>query len=224
MKQLVYITLGFVFLALVGCGLKPEGKGPEGSITWRVNQLKNIGDLPTTTVGNPIIINPSGGMAVLFDGENDGLIVNNNPISGARTFTVEAIFRPDHGGPEAQRWLHIQEDVGDNRVLLETRLIGDEWSLDTFIKSDDNDLTLFSGENRHPLGRWYHVALIFDGAMMRHYIDGKEELSGPLAIEPLEGGRTALGMRLNYVSWFKGAIRTARFTPRVLKPEEFMKR
>ncbi|MHB9028523.1 MAG: LamG-like jellyroll fold domain-containing protein [Candidatus Latescibacterota bacterium] len=223
MKRLSCIALGFMLLVLTGCGLKPEDEGPEGSVTWRINTLENIGESSTSVIGNPRVINPSGGMAVLFDGENDGLIVNNNPISGAKVFTIEAIFRPDPGGPDEQRWLHIQEDTGDNRALLEIRLIGEEWALDTFIKSDENELTLYSGDFLHPLGRWHHVALIYDGALMRHYVDGKEELSGPLRIEPLVNGRTSIGMRLNYVSWFKGAVRKARFTPRALRPEEFMK-
>ena len=142
--------------------------------------------------------------------------------AGAAAFTVEAVFRPDAGGTFEQRWFHIQDESNDNRVLLEIRLTGEQWSLDTFIKSGENKLTLYSENFKHAAGQWYHVALVFDGATMRHFVDGKEELSGPLAIQPLGGGSTSIGVRMNRVSWFKGAVIKARFTPRALSPAEFM--
>ena len=107
-------------------------------------------------------------------------------------------------------------------MLLEIRLTGDQWFLDTFIKSGENKLTLYSENFKHKAGEWYHVALVYDGATMRHFVDGKEELSGPLVIEPLGGGSTSIGVRMNRVFWFKGAVRKARFTPRALSPQEFM--
>jgi hypothetical protein len=43
-------------------------------------------------------------------------------------------------------------------------------------------------------------------------------------IRPLAAGRTSIGVRLNRVFWFKGAISKARFTARALAPAEFMGR
>jgi hypothetical protein len=57
---------------------------------------------------------------------------------------------------------------------------------------------------------------------MHHFVDGKEELSGALVIQPLGSGNTSIGVRMNRVFWFKGAVRKARFTPRALAPQEFM--
>jgi hypothetical protein len=65
------------------------------------------------------------------------------------------------------------------------------------------------------------VALVYDGRLMRHFVDGHEELSGPLAIQPLGVGKTSIGVRMNRVFWFKGAVRKVRFTPRALSPKEF---
>ncbi len=226
MKQILLIPATVsLLLILFGCSLKPGDKdAPGSSVTWWIISREGIGDMPTTVVGLPRVIDTSSGRAVWFDGEKDGLLVNNNPLAGAESFTVEAVFRPDSGGNAEQRFLHVQEIVGDNRMLLETRLAGDNWFLDTFIKSGDNDKTLFAESFLHPLGEWYHVALVYDGAEMRHYVDGREELSAPLKAAPFIEGRVALGMRMNRVSWFRGAIRVVRFTPRVLKPEEFMKK
>mgnify|MGYP003694408035 CR=1 FL=1 len=149
-------------------------------------------------------------------------MVKANPLAGAAAFTLEAVFRPDSGGTFEQRWFHIQEAANDNRVLLEIRLNGDQWFLDTFIKSGDNKLTLYSENFKHETGAWYHVALTFDGVTMRHFVDGKEELSGPLTIQPLGEGSTSIGVRMNRVFWFKGAVSKVRFTPRALSPRDFM--
>ena len=209
--------------ALSGQGQKPaKDRAPTDSVTWKIDNLKEIGGNPTTVIGDPRTINDRGGKAVSFDGIDDGLLVGANPVASARAFTVEAVFRPDAGGAKEQRWFHIQEQTGDNRVLLEIRLTGDEWFLDTFIKSRENSRTLYAENFKHPVGAWYHVALVYDGAEMRHYVDGQEELSGPLAISPLGPGQTSIGVRMNRVYWFKGAIRKARFTSRGLMPKEFI--
>ncbi len=206
-----------------GLVLKPEEHNVSArSVTWRINNLENIGGNPITIIGHPQVIDLSGKKAVLFDGRSDGIRVDSNPIAGARSFTVEAVFRPDPAGSKEQRWFHIQEDTGDDRVLLETRLVGDEWFLDTYIKSGESNRTLYAQDFKHPVGDWYHVAIVYDGSEMRHYVDGKMELSGPLTIEPLGKGRTSIGVRMNRVYWFRGAVSEARFTLRALTPKEFM--
>ena len=127
------------------------------------------------------------------------------PIAGARAFTIEAVFRPDPNGNKEQRWFHVQQDNSENRVLLETRLDGDHWFLDTFIKSGENSHALFAENFKHPVGAWYHVALVYDGTEMRHYVDGEKELAAPLSISPLDQGQTSMGVRMNRLYWFKGA-------------------
>ncbi len=223
MKRLTCVLFCLALLAMAGCTLRPNRRpGQKDSVTWEFDDLKYIGGIRTEIIGNPKLIDTPNGRAVEFDGVTDALLVSANPIASAETFTVEAVFRPDHGGNPEQRWFHIQELHGDNRVLLETRLVNDNWFLDTFIKYGDEDRTLYAQDFTHPLGQWYHVALVYDGSTMRHYVDGREELSGPLKIKPFGDGRVSIGMRMNRVYWFKGAVRTARFTPRALTPEQFM--
>ena len=223
MNGIALACAAFVLMTAPMYSQKPKKqKAPAGSVTWNINNLDKIGGHQTTVIGNPILIKVPGGKAVLFDGVDDGLLVNSNPLAGAQTFTVEAVFRPDAGGNHEQRWFHIQEETGDDRVLLETRLDGNQWFTDTFIKSGENSRALYAENFKHPIGEWYHVALVYDGSMMRHYVNGKEELSGPLSIPPLEEGKTSIGVRMNRMYWFKGAVRRARFTQRALAPEEFM--
>jgi hypothetical protein len=200
-------------------------RAPSGSVTWKIDNLKKIGGNSVTVIGNPQVIKAPKGKAVQFDGAHDGLLLGVNPVAGAKAFTIEAVIRPDAGGLEEQRWVHIQESAADDRIMLETRLHGQEWFLDSFIKNGpktEDGRTLFDEPFKHAVGAWYHVALVYDGATMRDYVDGKEELSGPLKVAPLAPGRTSIGVRQNRVFWFKGAVSRLRFTPRALAPGEFM--
>jgi hypothetical protein len=211
-----------VILALALLCAAPARAARPGAVIWKIDNLRRIGGHAVNVIGDPRVIETPHGRAVLFDGARDGLLIESNPIEGARAFTVEAVIRPDAGGGAEQRWLHIQETAADNRVLLETRLRGDVWFLDTFIKHGDRRLTLFDEPFPHPAGAWRRVALVYDGAVMRNYVDGREELSGALAVGPLAAGRTSVGVRQNRVHWFKGAISELRFTPRALAPREFL--
>ena len=222
MKLIASSSFGIALIvALTGYG-QMQQNAPAKPVTWKIDNLKSIGGNATSIIGNPRVIDAPGGKAILFDGLGDGLVVSANPIAGARAFTLEAVFRPDANGAKEQRWFHIQQEKSENRVLLETRLVGDQWFLDTYIRSGENNRALFAENFKHPVGAWYHVALVFDGTEMRHYVDGKLEMSGSLTLAPLEHGQTSIGVRMNRVYWFKGAIRKARFTAKALASNEFM--
>jgi hypothetical protein len=194
------------------------------SIVWKVDNLKSIGGNAVEVLGSPKVVRTDRGKAVVFDGVGDGIFINTNPLAGAARFTIEAIFRPDAGGEKEQRWLHIEDTENtESRALLETRLNGEEWFLDTFLKSGESRMPLLAENFKHPTGRWYHVALVYDGAEMRHYIDGKLELSGKIDFKTFGKGRTSIGVRQNKVYWFKGAVLKARFTNRALSPDQFIK-
>ena len=195
------------------------------SVVWDLKKTNKIGGHKTTVVGQPKVIKTDQGKAIEFDGVDDGIFIETNPLAGAKTFTIEAWFRPDADGPAEQRWLHVEDlENVESRAMLETRVSKDLWFLDTFLKSGDNRLPLFAENFKHPTGRWYHVALVYDGAEMRHYIDGKLELSGKIAMKPFGRGRVSIGVRQNKVFWFKGAVRKVRFSQAALGPEAFLGR
>jgi hypothetical protein len=195
---------------------KPE---PVTRIEWNIDNLSSIGGQRTTIVGAPRAVD----RAVEFDGNQDALLVDVHPLAGAARFSAEVIFRPDPGGSEEQRFLHLQESASSDRVLFETRLTDDgRWFLDTYIKTDGQGHTLYAHEFTHPLGAWYHAALVVDGETMRHYVNGELELSRKIEFRPPGPGRTSIGARINEVHWFRGAIRQARFTTGVLSPDEFL--
>ncbi len=219
MKKIALLIL--LVFTLAGFAQKAETR--KKSVTWKINNLKTISGNKLTVLGNPQIIKTDDGKAILFDGVDDGIFLETNPIAGASEFTIEAVFRPEAGGGAEQRWFHIEDtEKVESRALLEIRLSGNEWFLDTFIKSGENRSPLYAENFKHPVGAWYHIALVFDGNEMRHYVNGKMELAGKITIKPMGNGRTSISVRQNKVFWFKGAVRKTRFTNRALSPTEFM--
>ena len=192
-------------------------------VVWTIDNLRSIGGHKVTVVGSPTVVDGPAGKAVQFDGRKDALLVDADPIEGMAAFTVEAIFRPDADGPREQRFFHIQETGSEDRLLLELRLTNDKrWFADTYIRSGRTQRPLQVPGATHAAGRWHSLALVFDGREMAHYVDGVKEASASLGLRPHKAGRTSIGMRINEVHWFKGAIRVVRITAAALPPKEFL--
>lgn len=193
--------------------------------TWRLDRVEKIGGHEVTVVGAPqVVAEPAadGAREIRFDGAHDGLFVSAIPIAGRKAFTIEVLIAPAVDGQEEQRFLHL-EDAAGRRVLMELRLKDAQWSLDTFLFSDPNRLTLLDRTKLHAAGKWYWVALRYDGKTMTSFIDGAKELEGPVDFAPLADGRASIGVRQNKVSWFKGAIREVRFHDEALPAEKLQR-
>ena len=212
-------TIVVLLVVFYGCS---KETGLTDSVVWDIDNLEEIGGNKTKVLSAPIVIDTPKGRAIQFNGVDNGIILDTNPLAGASEFTVEIIFRPDAGGNKEQRFLHMQE-VDDHRVLIETRLTEDnKWFLDTFVKSGESERTLYAKDFHHPVDAWYHAALVYDGQAMHHYVNSKKEMEGAVKYVPMKGGKTSIGCRLNKVFWFKGAIKKVKVTPRTLSSEEFM--
>ena len=192
--------------------------------TWRIDNIDRISGHAVTVLGHPKVVPAAGGKAVEFNGVDDALFLDMNPLTGAETWTWEVVFRPDLGGAPEQRFFHFQENGTDNRMLFEIRVIGNQWCLDSFAKGGAGSQALLDRTKLHPLGAWYHVAAVYDGHQFRNYVDGVLEGSAEVRLEPQKAGQASLGVRFNKVNYFKGAILAARMTPSALRPEEFMKK
>lgn len=235
MRNSMYFILLFLIVTGLSCAREDNEKNSEKEVkgvektviqeVWNIDNLTSLGGHTTTVLGSPKVIDTPKGKAVEFDGEQDALIVDIHPLEGATEFTLEVIFRPDPDGLEEQRFFHLQEDGTNNRFLLETRLLENNmWALDSFLSSNDVNQTLIDRTLTHPLGEWYNVTLVLDGRVMSHYINGVRELSAELpSFTPHKMGKTSVGVRINKIYWFKGAMRKARFTRRALSPVEFLK-
>jgi hypothetical protein len=194
---------------------------------WTFDRLDTIAGAAAHPEGHPKVFATAAGPALQFNGIDDALFVDKHPLAGASTFTIEAIFRPD-GGVFEQRWLHLAEtdpatgqDTG-TRFLFEIRVVGDRWYLDSFTNGPGYNKPLMAPEKTFPIGPWYRVEMTYDGTTFRSFVDGVEQLEAPIAFKPQGPGHTSLGVRINRVNYFKGAILKLRFTPRALTHEEFM--
>lgn len=207
--------------------LRPGGAAAPAAEVWLFDRLDAIGGHKTTILGEPVVVDSPIGKAVQFDGIDDAIFVDNHPLAGAETFTWEAIFRPD-GGATEQRWFHLSEQdpaTGldtDNRLLFEIRVAGDKWFLDSFGQSGGASKALMNKTALHPLGAWYHVAAVYDGKEFRNYVNGVREGGAELRLAPHGPGHASVGVRINKVFYFKGAVHLARFTRRALQPSEFL--
>jgi Concanavalin A-like lectin/glucanases superfamily len=199
--------------------------------------LDTIGGLTPTVEGHPRIIDSPAGKAVEFDGVGDSLLIEQHPLAGAETFTFEAIFRPD-GGASQQRWFHLAEidpktglatsvekttTEPNPRLLFEIRVVDEnQWYLDAFINGPGYNKALMFADKRHPIGQWYHVAQVYDGRWYHSYVNGELQGEAEVAFKPQGPGRASVGVRMNKVNYFHGAIAKARFTSAALPVAEFM--
>jgi hypothetical protein len=233
-KLAVAALLAAAVPVLYAADVKPK------QITWNFDNLTKIGGLPVKVEGHPKVISSPVGKAVEFDGVGDSLFIDQHPLAGAETFTFEAIFRPD-GGAEQQRWFHLAErdpksgllanpsptnptQDTNARFLFELRVVNNnQWYLDAFTNGPGYNRALMFPAKVHPVGQWYHVADTYDGKMFRSYVDGELQGEAELAYKPQGPGGASIGVRMNKVNYFHGAVAKARFTPKALPVSEFLK-
>ncbi len=216
-------------VGLSACAALPQTGRPRAGLAadqtvWTFDRLSDIGGFRTTVEGAPRLIDSPWGQAVWFDGAGDALFIDNHPLAGARTFTFEALFRPD-GGAFEQRWFHLESDPAPDapeaRMLFEVRVVEQGWYLDIFALGPGYRQPLIFPDRIHPLGQWSHVAQTFDGATYRAYVNGVLQGEAPLAFKPQGPGRASVGIRINRAYPFRGAVRQGRFTPAALPPDRF---
>lgn len=225
MRFLPILLSGLLLVATEGCAA--QGTVASSDTIWKFDRLDRIGGVPAHPEGAPKIIETGAGPAVQFDGVKDAIFIDKHPLAGATTWTIEGVFRPD-GGPFEQRWMHLAEvdpktgqETG-TRFLFEIRVKDDRWYLDAFTTGQGYKITLIDPSKTFALGRWYRVAMTYDGKTFKSYVDGVEQAEAPLSYKPQGEGHSSVGTRINRVNYFRGALFEARFTPRALSPDEFM--
>jgi hypothetical protein len=224
----VRLWTGLILLAsLTTVAQSPSAKPAE---IWHFDQTASIGGYPTHVLGHPQVIATPYGKAIAFNGVDDALFIDNHPLAGASTWTWEMIFKPDADGKPEQRIFHLQSidastgvDVLNERMLFEIRIHDGKWCLDSFATAGDQSRTLLNCEKMHPFGSWYRVTAVYDGKMLRNYVGDELQAEGDLALRPELPGHSSVGVRINKVDWYKGAILESRFTRRALDVKDFLK-
>ena len=213
-----YISL-FVchFLIIASTSIFAQKKKSE--VVWIISDLLEPGK-NDSVLGNPKKIDSPYGTAVQFDGEDDGILIDEMPLKDLSEFTIEMIIRFDSGGNHEQRYFHTGTMKGD-RSLMEMRSNTDTWYLDGMFESKGKWVVLMSPELVHPLDKWYHIAFTVKDGEQATFVNGQKELEGNVDFSPITKGKTSIGVRQNKIYWFKGAIYSIRITNKVLDPKEF---
>lgn len=222
--------------AFLGAGLMAMTQAQAAQSEWAFDNLSRIGGLVPKMEGSPKLVDSPAGKAVQFNGKNDALFFPDRPLVGAKTFTIEAIIRPE-GGDFEQRWMHIVETdpvtgldalpAGTSdpnpRFMFEVRVKDGNWYLDSFVNSKAGSKALIFPDKQHPLGRWYAVAQSYDGKTYRAYVNGVLEGEADVPFTPHGAGHVSVGVRINRVNYFKGSIAKARFTDTALPAGQLLK-
>jgi hypothetical protein len=81
------------------------------------------------------------------------------------------------------------------------------------------------GHNQHlfPVDRWYAVAAVYDGKVLRAYVDGVPQGEVAVSLLPLGPGSASIGTRIDKRNFFTGDVYEARFTGKAPPPAEFLK-
>lgn len=188
-----------------------QQSSPE-KIVWTSGSIKESYPL---LYGQPLTKGVGPRRSMRFNGREDGLVMPSIPFQGWASCTIELMFRTDRDGPREPRILHAEDEEG-NRATLEARLTPDGyWYPDVFLKNGTTGqrLTLMDSSRRYRTHTWHKLSLVWDGSAMQCFVNGQKVGEGKMSMHPFTSGNIALGMRLNRVNPFKGAIRRIRFYP-----------
>jgi hypothetical protein len=220
---------GLVMLGLlVGGSALPQEAAKQ--VTWRFDDSASLGGHATKVLGHPKVIETPMGKAIAFNGVDDAMFVDVHPLAGAETWTWEMIFKPDADGKAEQRIFHLQsidpvtgKDVPEERMLFEIRIRDGQWCLDSFATSGGQRLPLLNCEKKYPFGKWYRVTTVYDGKMLKNYVGDELQGEGEVKLVPQRAGHLSVGVRINLVDYYKGAIWGTRFPRSALGVGELMK-
>jgi hypothetical protein len=217
----VFTALLFMVFSFVSKAQSTDASSNKKTEWLAASLLQNKTE-QTTILGNPAMVQSPYGNAVAFNGIDDALFLKEMPLKDLKSFTVEMIFKPESNGIFEQRVLQIGEITGD-RMLLEIRVLDNNWYFDGFVASKGVKLALATEELLHPLEKWYHVAFVVTPNSLTTFVNGKQELHKDYTFNSIQEGQTSIGVRMNKVTWFKGAIYKIQISPEALKPNQFLR-
>jgi hypothetical protein len=197
-----------------GTGLSGTFNGlPEGSIATNIGGLDFYisyagGD------GNDVVLKaPLPAAALGFDGVNDQANLPFLFDPSATNFTAEAWVKPTLIDGNAHIFIQQNDGTGTGRTFL---AIGSANKFYTFLGG-----SALSGTTTVSANTWYHVAVTWDGAALRLFVNGVEEASASASIVNADG-TMILGTGKSGVLPYQGVMDDVRFWTRALCKEELL--
>jgi len=154
--------------ALISDNFHHDNNPPQGTLEYTVLPVYIDGSFGTKCVAKSICFTPCGN-GMMFDGIDDKVMVFDDPtLHLSSTLTLEA-------------WINLNDaDVQDPRIISKGEegtgyeLLLSDLKID---KSLDFRLPFGSIKSSTPIypGQWYHVAAVYDGKLLKLFINGKPD-------------------------------------------------
>jgi hypothetical protein len=168
------------------------------------------------------------GDALKFDGEGDVVKVPNSPeFDLTEAFTLEAWVRPES---ESNEWAPIlAKEMGGGEAAHELAWWLYEGGSSSNVPAGGTEPTPgkrseAAAEDPLPIDVWSHVALTYDGAQIRLYVDGELVDSSPVpaGAPPVTEGELQIGAATELGDHFTGRIDEVRIYDRALTEGEIV--
>jgi hypothetical protein len=191
------------------------------------NTVEDItGDGHTATIEGASLARGKYGEALQFDGENDVVKVPSSPeFALTEGFTAEAWVRPESESTEWAPILAKEMGGGEATDELAWWLYEGDWNANE--PFGGTEPTPGNRDEAHaddplPVDAWSHVALTYDGAKVRLYVDGELVDCSPVPAgpPPVTEGELQIGAATEHGDYFKGRIDEVRIYDRALGPDE----
>ncbi|MFT3863371.1 MAG: LamG domain-containing protein [Solirubrobacterales bacterium] len=164
------------------------------------------------------------GGAMRFDGEGAVLSVPDSPeLDLTEQFTLEAWVRPESEYNEWAPILAKQFGGGESHWELAWWLYEAGWEFNKpwgGTEPEDEEREGVHAEEPLAVDAWSHVAVTWDGAELRLYVDGELVASAPEGPPPVTEGDLDIGGATEHGTYFKGRIDEVRIYDRALTGAE----
>lgn len=143
-----------------------------------------------TLRGNPAWTRGVAGGALDFDGVDDRVVLGTMDIHGPAGLTIALWFKADDFDVSDARFIAKTTGTAESNHYWMISTIG-RTALRVRLKAGGSTITLASGTGQVVAGRWYHVALTYDGSKARIYKDGVQvagaDKTGRIDVNPTVG-------------------------------------
>ena len=172
--------------------------------------------------GVPVAAQGRFGAALGCDAFGSSVEVPHSDQLEPAQLTVEAWVRTDElpDGRDPRRWIVSKSrnewEQGHYALMVQGDMVGAYLNIGG---GQENMLGAWSAPGLLTLNVWHHLAMSYDGAMLRVYCDGRQVAESAID-RPREPGTGPLciGRRPDAYSYFRGAIDEARIYDRALSP------